>query len=515
MADSDSTTSRTTQTRAGAQKQPRKPVLVFGASGYIGRHLVPALLAEGHKVRAAARRMAPLEAEGWDGVELVQADAHDPDTLPKALNGMSTAYFLVHSMADGADFPERERRAAAAFAEAAEKAGVERIVYLGGLAPKEAASTHLASRVATGEELRRGPVPVSELRAPVIVGPGSVAFEVMRDLAAYLPVMVTPKWVRAKSPPIALDDLLGDLVALPRKTPADNAIYETGGPEQLSYERMLRIIARELGRPEPVIIPVPFMSPELSSYWLAFVSATPTDVARALIGGLKHDLSADDAGLRQRIPRDPMPFDEATRRAFEREKAFTAHDRWREGAFNLRGHRHDIGYYAKKMSRSATTKVDAETLWRTLADMGTREAGYFFLSSLWEVRKTVDRLLGGRPAGRRKPGRDPEPGERFDMWEVLASDRPRRLTLKINAVVPGRGGLEFEIDETPEGHSRLTATMYWHPAGAPGLLYWYKLGPPHAILLQGMVARICERAEAGRKASDARARPGLRPRPAR
>ncbi|MBK1669058.1 hypothetical protein CKO28_13550 [Rhodovibrio sodomensis] len=514
MADSDTTTGAKKQQSKTGQPS-RKPVLVFGAGGYIGRHLVPALLAEGEKVRAAGRRLAPLQAEGWQGVELVQADAHDPDTLPKALNGVSVAYFLVHSMADGADLPERERRAAAAFAHAAEKAGVERIVYLGGLAPRDAASTHLASRVATGAELRRGQVPVSELRAPVIVGPGSVAFEVMRDLAAYLPVMVTPKWVRAQSPPIALDDLLGDLVALPRRTPADNTIYETGGPEQLSYERMLRIIARELGRPEPIIIPVPFMSPELSSYWLAFVSATPSDVARALIGGLKHDLSADDARLRQRIPRDPMPFDEATRRAFEREKQFTAHDRWREGAFNLRGERHDIGYYAKKMARSATTGVDAETLWRTLSDMGTREAGYFFLSSLWELRKGVDRLLGGKPAGRRRPGRDPEPGERFDMWEVLAVDRPRRLTLKIRAVVPGRGGLEFEIDKTSDGHSRLTATMYWHPAGAPGLLYWYKLGPPHALLLQGMVARICQRAEASAESSRPPAHPGLRPSPSR
>ncbi|MBK1698110.1 DUF2867 domain-containing protein [Rhodovibrio salinarum] len=509
MADSD------TKTSGSAEPQRHNPILVFGASGYIGRHLVPALRAEGYKVRAAARRLAPLEAEGWDSVELVQADAHDPDTLPKALNGVSTAYFLVHSMADGSDFPERERRAAATFAQAAEQAGVERIVYLGGLAPKDTASMHLASRVATGEELRRGQVPVSELRAPVIVGPGSIAFEVMRDLAAYLPIMVTPKWVRAESPPIALDDLLGDLVALPQRTPADNTIYETGGPEQLSYEQMLRTIARELGRPAPIIIPVPFVSPELSSYWLAFVSATPTDVARALIGGLKHDLSADDGPLRQRIPRDPMPFDAAVRRAFEKEKAFVAHTRWREGAFNLRGERQDIGYYAKKMSRAATTPVDVETLWRALSDVGTREAGYFFLSGLWEVRKGLDRLLGGRPAGHRRPGRAPEPGERFDMWEVLAAERPKRLTLKIRAVVPGRGGLEFEIDETQDGHSRLTATMYWHPAGAPGLLYWYKLGPPHAVLLQGMVARICQRAEASRAAHPRGSRPGLRPRPAR
>jgi hypothetical protein len=147
--------------------------------------------------------------------------------------------------------------------------------------------------------------------------------------------------------------------------------------------------------------------------------------------------------------------------------------------------------------------------------MGTREAGYFFLSSLWEVRKGVDRLLGGRPAGRRRPGRDPEPGERFDMWEVLAAERPRRLTLMIRAVVPGRGGMEFEIDETPQGHSRLTATLYWHPAGAPGLLYWYKLGPAHAVLLQGMAARICQRAEASREAGRRPVRAGLRPRPSR
>ncbi len=470
-------------------------VLVFGASGYIGRYLVPALRARGHRVRAAARRLSPMEAEGWPDVELVRADALDPDTLAPALDGVAVAYFLVHSMAEGGDFPEKERRAAANFAAAAERAGVGRIVYLGGLAPAEPGSRHLASRAATGETLRGGHVPVTELRAPVVVGPGSVAFEVMRDLAAYLPVMVTPRWVRATSPPVALDDLLADLVALPGATPAESRIYETGGPEPLSYEDMMRIIARELGRPERVIIPVPFMTPELSSYWLAFVSATPTAVARALIGGMKHDLTADDRALRSAVPRDPMPFDAAVRRAFERETEIVATDRWREGAFNLRRERHDISFYGKRMARSATARVDAETLWRTLCAFGTHESGYFFLNAVWDLRRGIDRVLGGRPAGRRRPGTEPEPGERFDMWEVLAARRPERLTLKIRAVVPGSGGLEFDLAPAGPNRTRLTATMHWHPAGFIGLLYWYQLGPPHALMLEGMVERICRRAE--------------------
>jgi uncharacterized protein YbjT (DUF2867 family) len=470
--------------------------LVFGASGYIGRHLVPRLAAEGYRVRAVARRRGALAAEGWQDVELATADALKPETLPDALRGASVVYYLVHSMAAGADFPDQDRRAAHNVARAAEAAGVERIVYLGGLTPAATDSAHLASRAETGALLRRAGTPVTELRAPIVIGPGSVAFEAMRDLAAHLPVMATPKWVRATSPPIALDDLLGDLIALPRVPEAAGEIYETGGPDTLTYEEMLRELARAMGKRAPLIVPVPVLTPELSSYWLAFVTTTPTRVARALIGGMKHDLSADDRPLRRLVPRQPMPFRQAVDRAFEQETQLTAADRWREGAFDLRGRRHDVGFYAKRMSRTGATSATPEALWQVLSEIGKPEQGYFVLQPLWRLRREADRLLGRRHPGPRTGDGAPEAGERFDSWEVLAAVPDRRLTLISRLAAPGEGGLEFEIVPARDGGARLTATIYWHPAGFRGLIYWYQLGPAHAVLLEGMAQRICELAEA-------------------
>jgi uncharacterized protein YbjT (DUF2867 family) len=291
-----------------------------------------------------------MKAEGWQGVDQVRADALDPASLGPALAGVEVAFYLVHSMGSGRGFPERDRDAAHNFATAAAAAGVRRIVYLGGLAPDLAETEHLASRVETGQILRSGPVPVIELRAGIIIGAGSAAFEVIRDLVGHLPVMVTPQWIRVSSPPVALPDLLGDLMALAQRPEAEGQVFETGGPERLTYEEMMRRLARALGRRRPVIVPVPFLTPKLSSYWLALVTGVPAPVARALIGGLRHDIHADDTDLRALVPRDCLGFDAAVERAFEAEREMLSGDCWREGAFDLRGYRHDISFYGKRMT---------------------------------------------------------------------------------------------------------------------------------------------------------------------
>ncbi len=479
-------------------QRPSGRVLVFGASGYVGRHLTPRLVAEGHSVRAAARRRAPLEAEAWEGVELATADALDEQSLPPALAGIDVAYYLVHSMAAGGDFPARDRVAARNFAEAAAAAGVRRIVYLGGLAPAEPDTAHLASRVETGAILRQGPVPVTELRAGIIVGPGSAAFEVMRDLVAHLPVMVTPRWIYSKSPPLALDELLGYLVALPWLEEAAGRVLEAGGPERYTYEHMMRLLVDRLDRRQPWIIPVPLLTPKLSSYWLALVTATPVNVASALITGLKHDLSADDSELRRLVPGQPrIPFVDAIARVFEAERQIHATDRWREGAFELRGERHDVSFYGKTLSRSAKTTASPASLFAVLEQLGVARAGYFFLDVVWRLRAWLDRRLGGNDAGRRQSGDSLRPGTRFDFWRVLACTPGRRLTLVSSLVAPGAGGMEFTIDpEQASGGARLTATIHWHPAGFPGLLYWYALWPVHAAMLDGMVRAMCRKATA-------------------
>ncbi len=277
-------------------------ILVFGASGYVGTNLVPFLAARGSTVRAAARRRAALEARGWpESVELVQADALAPATLRDALEGIDVAYYLVHSMAAGPDFPRLDRMAAEHFRDAATRAGVQRIVYLGGLQPTGNASTHLASRGETGDILRAGSVPVTEVRAGVIIGPGSAAFEVIRDLVFHLPAMVTPRWVRSRSQPIALDDVLEYLAQLPELAEAADATYDVGGPEVLTYEQLMLQFGELVGR-RPLILPVPVLTPLLSSYWLNFVTAVPTNIARALIAGLEQDVLADDAAIRALLP---------------------------------------------------------------------------------------------------------------------------------------------------------------------------------------------------------------------
>ena len=240
-------------------------VLVLGASGYIGTHLVPRLVGAGHEVRAASRHREVLEGRGWSGVEVVEADALSAESLDAALEGIEVAYYLVHSMASGRDYAERDRRAAETFRDAAARAGVKRIVFLGGLQPAGGASEHLASRAETGEELRAGPVPVTELRAGIIVGPGSAAFEVIRDLVNHLRVMVTPRWVRSRTQPIGLDDLLAYLVGVIGREEAAGEIYDVAGAETLTYQEVMRGYARVVGR-RMLIIPVPVLTPQVTGH---------------------------------------------------------------------------------------------------------------------------------------------------------------------------------------------------------------------------------------------------------
>lgn len=469
--------------------------LVVGASGYIGSHLVPRLRQEGIAVRASARDPKVLEARQWQDVEIVHADALAPQSLGPALRDIQVVYYLVHSMAAGRNFGDLDRQAAANLATAAATAGVERIVYLGGLVPDRADSEHIVSRRETGQILRRGAVPVTELRAGIIVGPGSAAFEVMRDLVYHLPIMVTPRWVRAKSPPIALDNLLEYLLRVPWIDAAAGRILDAAGPETLCYEEMMRILAEVAGRDPPKIVPVPVLSPRLSSYWLRFVTSVPTNVAQALIGGLKHDFTADDAELRRLVPQRLLGFREAVEAVFESERNSGVVARWTEGAFAMRDQRIDYAYYAKRASGSATTTASPAAVWRVVAAIGG-DNRYYYLNSLWALREGLDWLAGGPglKRGRRHPTKL-HVGDRVDSWKVIGLEPERRLSLAFGMKAPGAGVLEFELDPLRGGGTRLTATAYWHPAGVWGLMYWFSLEPAHLVLFKGLTREICHRAE--------------------
>jgi uncharacterized protein YbjT (DUF2867 family) len=473
-------------------------VVVFGATGYIGAHLVPRLLCEGCAVRACGRNRKVLEARDWSGVESVEADALMPDSLPAALAGADTAYYLVHSMAAGQDFGRLDVQAAENFAAAAERAGVRRIVYLGGLVPDHADSEHLLSRRETGERLRAGRVPVTEIRAGIVVGPGSAAYEVVRDLVNHLPLMVTPRWVRSKSSPIALENLLEYLVRVASLDEAAGRVLDAAGPDYISYEEVMRQYGEVVGK-RPRIFPVPVLTPELSARWLGLITSVPTNIARALIGGLRHDLPADDAQLRRLVPQQLMSFRESVVAALQAEQSQTVTARWSEGHLMFRGFKLDNAFYAKRASGTSVGTASSSAVWHTVATIGGGN-GYYSVDWLWWIRGVMDWLVGGPglTRGRRHPT-ELRLGDGIDYWTVLALEPTRRLTLNFGMRAPGAGVLEFEVEpEDTSGHdrrTRLTITAYWHPQGLWGLLYWYALAPAHLFIFRRMSRAMLRRAE--------------------
>ncbi len=472
-------------------------VLVFGATGYVGTNLVPRLVAHGYRVRAAGRVRSVLEARGWPGVELVVADALDAATLGPALAGIDVAYYLVHSMAAGRDFGRLDLGAAERFAAAAAGAGVRRIVYLGGLVPAQADSEHLTSRREVGRRLAAGAVPVTELRAGIIVGAGSAAFEVIRDLVNHLPLMITPRWVQSRSPPIALDNLLEYLVRVPEIAQTAGRVFDAAGPEMLSYEELMLRYGAMVGK-RPRIMRVPLLSPSLSAYWLKLVTAVPTNVARALIEGLKHDIEADTAAIRELIPQRLLGYDDAVRAALEAERRHRVAARWVEGGFALRGYQADHAFYAKRARGVASARADAEAVWRQVAAIGGGNR-YYCLDALWSLREAMDWLVGGAglKRGRRHPS-EVRVGDAIDSWRVAGVEPQRRLTLLFGMKAPGSGVLEFEIEPQGAGTTKITVTAYWHPAGIRGLLYWYAFAPAHGVVFRRMAQAIARRAEAGK-----------------
>jgi uncharacterized protein YbjT (DUF2867 family) len=471
-----------------------KRELVFGATGYVGTNLVARLLREGRTVRAAGRNRKVLEARGWTGVEIVEADALRPESLATALAGVDVAYYLVHSMAAGRDFGRLDLEAAENFAHAAAAAGVRRIVYLGGLIPDDADSEHLVSRRETGERLRQGTVPVTEIRAGIIVGPGSAAYEVIRDLVNNLPVMLTPKWVQSKSSPIALANLLEYLVRIGHIDEAAGGVYDAGGPEYLAYEDLMRGFGAAVGR-KPRILRVPVLTPTLSAYWLGLVTTVPANIARALIGGLKHDIPARDDELRRLVPQHLLTYREAVDAALAAERDNAVAARWTEGVMMFRGFRQDHAFYAKHAGGSAITTASPEAVWRVVCSIGG-ENRYFYMNFLWWLREAIDWVVGGAgfTRGRRHPT-DLRLGDTIDYWTVIAMEPGRRLTLDFGLLAPGSGVLEFEIEPLGDGGTRLTETAYWHPAGIWGLMYWWVLVPAHLFIFKGMTRAMVRRAE--------------------
>ena len=439
---------------------------------------------------AAARRIDALRARDWDAVECVRADALNPGSLQDALEGIEVAYYLVHSMASGGDFSELDRRAAANFRDAAAAAGVKRIIYLGGLQPSDGTSPHLASRMETGEILRSGPMPVTELRAGIVVGPGSAAFEVIRDLVYHLPLMLAPRWVRSRSQPIALDDLMEYLVALlSLDDDGRSHTYDAVGPETLSYGDLLRQFGAVVDR-KVRIVSLPVLSPRLSSYWLDLVTAVPASIARPLIDGLRHDLVSEQPDeLRELIPIQRRSYVEAVAQALEEERSAALTIRWTEGGFRYRRQRHDVSWFDKSVRVEVSTARAAEEAWRDITSIGGAR-GWYYATWLWRLRGAIDRLLGG--VGMRRGRRHPielRIDDPLDFWRVAAVEPGRSLTLVAEMKLPGSAVLELSVQATEPG-STVRLQAHFHPAGSWGLVYWYALWPVHMLIFRRLAEAL-------------------------
>jgi uncharacterized protein YbjT (DUF2867 family) len=470
-------------------------ILVVGASGYIGGRLVPLLQARGHDLALMSRDARPLAARYPDS-RVVAADLLDPETLPPALEGIEVAYYLAHSMGAGErGFAERDRQAARNFAQAAQRAGVPRIVYLGGLGDDSTGlSHHLASRHETGAELAAHGVPVTEFRAAVIIGSGSASFEILRHLTERLPIMITPRWVGTRCQPIGIGDVL-DYLAGALDHPEITGIVEIGGPDILSYGDMMRTYARLRGL-RRLMIPVPVLTPRLSSYWVNLVSPVPSAIARPLIEGLRNEVVVRDPGPAVAFGLRPLSYVEALGRAIDRTDRHDIESTW-----------FDALAAPDKASLSSLTSTEGmivERRGRVVAAPPARvfaevervggDAGWPYANLLWRVRGLMDRLVGG--VGMRLGRRDPEHlrvRDALDFWRVEDVRRPSLLRLRAEMKVPGRAWLQYEVTPT-EGGSRLVQTAFFEPKGLPGLAYWYLLYPVHGLIFRGTVRVLAERA---------------------
>jgi len=487
-------------------------IALTGATGYVGGRLLRALEARGQRLRCLARRPDALRSRAGAASEIAAADCLDPGSLGPALAGVETAYYLVHSMGSGADFAERDRRAARNFAEAARAAGVRRIVYLGGLGePGEPLSPHLRSRHETGALLRSTGVPVVELRASIVIGSGSLSFELIRALVERLPVMLCPRWVRTPAQPIAIEDLLAYLLACLDLPLGEDAVFEVGGRDRVSYEQILREYARQRGL-RRWLIPVPLLTPRLSSLWLGLTTPIYARVGRALVEGVCNPTVVRDASA-QRFGLEPMGLADAIARAIQNEDRDLSETRWSDALSSGSAPASGAGQrFGTRLidSRVCRSELPPEQAFAPIRRIGGAR-GWYHANWLWRLRGALDLLVGG--VGMRRGRRDPERlavGDALDFWRVERFEPDRRLRLCAEMKLPGRAWLEFEVLEV-EGGSRLRQTAEFDPRGLLGLLYWYALLPLHAYVFQGMLDAI---AAAGRPSARSHAG-ATRPLPAR
>jgi uncharacterized protein YbjT (DUF2867 family) len=476
-----------------------KPILVIGATGYVGGRLIPALLEAGYTVRAMGRSLEKLACRPWGHhpkVELVKGDVLVVESLKKAFSGCGAAYYLVHSMiAQKQKFVEADRKAAQNMVSVAESTGIDRIIYLGGLAEKKDGrlSKHLRSRIEVADILQSGTVPVTDLRAPMILGSGSASFEILRYLVERLPIMITPRWVRSLNQPIAITNVIQYLVGCIEHHETIGQTYDIGGPDVLSYRDLLDIYAEEAKLPKRWIFPVPLLTPTLSAYWIHHISPVPHSIALPLTEGLSSNSICSDKRILSIVPQKLIRPREAIRTALDRIEQEQVDTCWADAGEIITpewahcGDADWAGGAIMQCGYRVRIKAAPDEVWHPISRIGGN-TGWYYANSLWWIRGLMDRWFGGIGLRRgRRHSTELQVGDALDFWRVLDVAPNEQLLLLAEMKVPGEALLEFKIHPVGNQHTELEMLSRFLPKGLWGMIYWYTLYPFHEKIFFGML----------------------------
>jgi len=475
-----------------------RPVLIAGATGYIGARLIPRLLQAGYRVRALARTPGKIEGRTWSdhpNLEIVRGDVLDLETLSAACRGCRAAYYLVHSMNHvSVDFVSTDRTAAGNMARAAELCGIERIIYLGGLGESsEILSEHLSSRTEVAEILTGGKVPVTVLRAAMIIGSGSASFEILRYLVERLPIILTPRWVDVPCQPIGVRNVLYYLIGCLECAETLGRTFDIGQDQVVSYRQLMEVFAEEAGLPKRLIIALPLLTPRISSLWIHLLTPVPAVLARPLAEGLRNRVVCRESSIRELIPQELYDCRLAIRLAQQRVREHQVESSWIDAGvippaeWSTPGDPDWTGGTIYNDSRQILLAGKPEEVWKAVVSIGG-EAGWYYADWLWKIRGVLDQLAGGVGLHRgRRTQEDISAGEALDFWRVARVTKHERLLLVAEMKLPGEATLDFRLEEIAPGQTLLTQVACFLPQGFLGLLYWYSVTPFHNFIFDGML----------------------------